>query len=195
LIDFLKYILNPENYWTCCIGVLYGTDIWPLADSSEIHGCFKMSLTRAKRSYLSNKKEGKDSFILLDVIPILNRAWEASISRPETNRRAVISRGFSVLNYILLLDERLKRTNKGRLGLIAASKEGVDCNDNTMTHHASDATPNNENGDATTVFGTINNNGVLFQSCLDKLISEEVKAAENENGKNNKQKKQHMHRV
>jgi hypothetical protein len=131
-LDFMRYVQNPYTMWTSCIGVPYGTNMWQPADSSEINGSFKMSLNRVKTFYLSTKKDGKQNFQQLDVIPILNMSWEKTIARKESNWKAILSRGWTVLNYILLGNDRLLQTNSDQIKnkLLNGNNALVDCDVN-----------------------------------------------------------------
>jgi hypothetical protein len=59
---FVDYVTKPDNRWTVCIGVPYGTHIWQVHDSSEMNGSFKMAVTRAKRLIMSHKPHEKKLF-------------------------------------------------------------------------------------------------------------------------------------
>jgi hypothetical protein len=45
---FLKYTLEADRPWTCCIGVPHGTSVWQLGDSPEQNGTFKIESKKAK---------------------------------------------------------------------------------------------------------------------------------------------------
>jgi hypothetical protein len=112
MLPFLAYINNPETKWKTCFGVPYGTHIWQPADSSEINGCFKMTLQRTKDEYLKSKLGSDKSFAQTDVIPILNKSWQNSIGNKEKARKAILNRGWLALNYALVDDDRLLGNEK-----------------------------------------------------------------------------------
>jgi hypothetical protein len=62
-LPFLEYITKPENRWVVCIGVSYGTHIWQVHDSSELHGSFKIKLSKEKKLYLKKKSIGLQIFL------------------------------------------------------------------------------------------------------------------------------------
>ena len=55
-IDFLRYINAEATKWVGCLGLPNGTAYWQVGDSSEQNGMYKMSLVKAKRRLLRNKK-------------------------------------------------------------------------------------------------------------------------------------------
>jgi hypothetical protein len=103
-LPFLKYINNPDPY---------GTHIWQVADASELNGCFKMALTKAKRYYLSFRDEKK--FVPSDIIALVNIAFPQSFGKKENARKAILKRGWNPLNYVLLDHPKLIRTDSRRI--------------------------------------------------------------------------------
>jgi hypothetical protein len=101
-LPFLQYINEPEHLWTACLGDPYGTHIWQVADSSELNGCFKISLNRAKVQYLSYKQSDDQPFVPTDIIPLITMAWYKSFSKVNSARNALIDRGWAPLAYAFL---------------------------------------------------------------------------------------------
>jgi hypothetical protein len=106
-LEFLEYINDNGHRWKCCIGVPYATHIWEPADSSELRSSYKIALTKAKVLYQRSKEDNKKSFKPTNVIPLLNLAWADSFGRKELARKAILERGWLVLNYVLLDDDWL----------------------------------------------------------------------------------------
>ena len=146
-IPFLEYINNKGKKWMVCVGVPYGTHIWQVHDSSELNGCFKMALVKAKREYLRLKTG--HHFVMTDIIPLVTMAWEKSFARRDKAKKAIISRGWGPLNYRLLDHPELIRDEKQSI------------NQN----------PNSDSLDVT----SLNTDGPCFQSILDKVIEVQLK--------------------
>jgi hypothetical protein len=106
-LEFLEYINDNGHRWKCCIGVPYATHIWEPADSSELRSSYKIAVTKAKALYQRSKQDNKKSFKPTNVIPLLNLAWADSFGRKELARKAILERGWLVLNYVLLDDDWL----------------------------------------------------------------------------------------
>jgi hypothetical protein len=119
-----------------------------------INGSFKMTLQRTKEEYLNSKFGLKHSFLQTDVIPILNKAWGKSIGQKDKARKAILDRGWLVLNYTLLDDDRLL------------------CNE-TPTNPIIHRQPMI---DVANLAQQINTTGPFFNSVLDHLIADEAKA-------------------
>jgi hypothetical protein len=57
-LNFLQYANNIHHQWVVCLGVPYGTHIiWQVADASELNGCFKIAMVKAKREYIRHRQE------------------------------------------------------------------------------------------------------------------------------------------
>jgi hypothetical protein len=50
-LPFLDYIHGAGHNWVCFIGVPYATHIWPVADSPQLNGSFKIALTKKKQRF------------------------------------------------------------------------------------------------------------------------------------------------
>jgi hypothetical protein len=110
-LPFLKYINDDDHLWKVCIGVPYATHMWQPHDSSELNGTFKTLLYKTKAAYLKEKPFGLKKFVSTDIIPILNRTWPTTLGNRRFAKKALIERGWSVLNYLLMDDERLLASN------------------------------------------------------------------------------------
>ena len=51
-----------------------------------------------------------------DIIPIVNRAWNRSFAKADSNRRAIVDRGWYPCNYNLLTKPEVLRTKPNSLG-------------------------------------------------------------------------------
>jgi hypothetical protein len=111
-LPFLEYINDPKHLWTVCLGVPYGTHIWQVGDAPQLNGCFKMALAKAKRKYLTFRDTENKKFVPTDVIPLVNMAWERSFARSTPAKHAIIQRGWSPLNYVLLDHPKLRRVDE-----------------------------------------------------------------------------------
>ena len=116
-MPFLEYIngrTSEKNKWNVCIGIPYGTSYWQVGDSTEQNGCFKMSLTRAKKDLLTKKEAAQLEFAVekADIVAIVRTAWETSFACNWTNLKAVAERGWGPLNYNCLkhLELQLMKT-------------------------------------------------------------------------------------
>ena len=112
-LPFLEYITNKRHEWQVCIGVPYGTSLWQVADSKEQNGSYKISLARAKKTFLEKKLSmfiDPPSLVATDIIPLVNKAWSDSFSRIEKNKKAIAERGWGPCNRNLLLYKEIQNT-------------------------------------------------------------------------------------
>jgi hypothetical protein len=95
-LQFLEYINREETKWHVNIGLPYGTSYWQVGDSTEQNGCFKMALAREKQALVTKKSEHALPFEInkTDVVKLVKNAWNVSFARVETNRKAVLHRGW-----------------------------------------------------------------------------------------------------
>jgi hypothetical protein len=111
-LDFLEYINTCETKWNVNIGLPYGTSYWQVGDSTEQNGCFKMALTKAKQKLVTAKNDAGLPFEInkTDVVKLVKEAWEVSFARVNTNRKAVLERGWGpkALNYNVLCHPEIK---------------------------------------------------------------------------------------
>jgi hypothetical protein len=132
---FLEYKLEGKRPWTCCIGVPHGTSMWQVADSTEQNGTYKIDSKNVKAATAMRKIQsgfsptGKRT----DIVRIVNVAWQSSVARVATNKRAIAARGWGPLNYIIIDHPELQET-KDRvqsIGEIYARqvREGVEITD------------------------------------------------------------------
>jgi hypothetical protein len=105
---FQNYIHGEGHKWKVVIGVPYGTHVRQVADSSQLNGCFKMALTKAKRNYRLKVVDEKKDFVATDIVPLLNYAWKHSFARTESAKHAIEQRGWGPLNYALLRSHSFK---------------------------------------------------------------------------------------
>jgi hypothetical protein len=115
-ILFLEYINNPVHNWTVCIGVPYGTSYWQVGDSSEQNGCFKMNITKAKRKLLTLKADHRQELTInkVDIVGLVNTAWDNSFANIATNKKAIYERGWYPLNYNVLLHPEIQLVTQPR---------------------------------------------------------------------------------
>jgi hypothetical protein len=142
--------------------VPYATHIWQPADSSELNGSYKIALTKAKVLYQRSKQDNKKSFKPTDVIPLFNLAWADSFGRKELARKAILERGWLVLNYVLLDDDRLTNdTNNVEEGQCFVD----DKNSREETEIDLERMRN--------MLRSINQTGTTYHACLDLVLTEE----------------------
>jgi hypothetical protein len=106
-LEFLEYVITCETKWNVNIGLPYGTSYWQVGDSTEQDGCFKMALTKAKQSLVSEKNDAGLPFEInkTDVVKLVKEAWNASFAKVESNKKTVLEQGWGskALNYNVLL--------------------------------------------------------------------------------------------
>ena len=133
-LPFLNYIRSEETKWKVCIGVPYGTNLWQVGDSAQQNGAFKSKLSEEKAKLLERKQEMRLPFRIErhDAVGLTHRAWNHSFARVDSNKKAVVERGWGPLTYNLLDNEELtrKKDNKAvssayQLALLHG-KENVD---------------------------------------------------------------------
>ena len=115
-LPFMEYIIDNSHPWVVCIGVPYGTSLWQVADSKQQNGSYKMALYKAKKELLEQKMHYMiDPLTLVptDIIPIVNKAWDASFVNIDNNMTAIRDWGWNPLNYALLDHEDIKATMTG----------------------------------------------------------------------------------
>ena len=111
-LELVDYIRDKEHPWSVCIGLPYGTHIWQVGDSPQQNGNFKFYQTAMKEKILEEKKANNVASVFspTDIIPIINYAWDRSFARTESNKTAIIERGWNPLNYALLTSAEVLRT-------------------------------------------------------------------------------------
>ncbi len=107
LVVKLSREFQQKHEWLCCIGILYTTHIWQVANASELNSLFKIELTRAKREYLRHRTIGR--FVPTDIVPLVKHAWQRIFGNQDRAMKAVASRGWNPLNYCLLDHPALKK--------------------------------------------------------------------------------------
>jgi len=105
-VYFLRYIPTPEHHWHVCIGHPYDTSYWQVGDSTEQNGTFKNDLL-TKRSH---EQISSLSIQPTDIIPLVNKAWDASFARVDSNKKAIAERGWFPYNRALLLHPDIRST-------------------------------------------------------------------------------------
>ena len=100
----LTYINNCNHQWKVCLSVPYATYLWYVGNIKEQNGTFKGEWYRAKTSLY--KYKGDFNLELKtsqeDMMPILNRIFEKSYGRVESNLRALSDRGWNPPNRNIL---------------------------------------------------------------------------------------------
>jgi len=112
-LPFLEYINTPKDHWVVCLGVPYGTALWQVGDSKEQNGSFNIALTKAKQDLLDFKlkKMTEDQYLKpTDLMPLINKAWNASFARKNKNLQAIADRGWNPLNYNILTMPEIRAT-------------------------------------------------------------------------------------
>ena len=72
-----------------------------VADSKEQNGSYKIALARTKKEFLENKLLlfiDPPSLISTDIIPLMNKAWNALFVRIDKNKTAIAERGWGPCN-------------------------------------------------------------------------------------------------
>jgi hypothetical protein len=113
-LEVVNYIRDEEHPWSVCIGLPYGTHIWQVGDSPQQNQCFKFHQKIMKDIIMREKKTNgiPAVFAPTDIIPIINYAWDRSFARCESNKTAIVERGWNPLNYSLLTDPEVIRTKE-----------------------------------------------------------------------------------
>jgi hypothetical protein len=188
---FLTYIHGEGHKWFVCLGVPYGTHLWQVADSSEMNGCFKMGLTKAKTEYVKSMKEGQ-GWSVTDVVPLVNYAFERSFRDTRKAKKAIAARGWNPLNYALLLHPDVASTKPkdppmtatatttGASSSSATTTSGVAGGDasTTVLTAVSTTTTGSNNAEKTSLAVTaVNVNGALSSSIIDSLLRHKARDA------------------
>jgi hypothetical protein len=81
-----------------------------VGDSTEQNGCFKIALTKAKQALVTEKNDNNLPYEInkTDVVKLVKEAWAVSFAHEETNRKAILNRGWGskALNYKCLTPPR-----------------------------------------------------------------------------------------
>jgi hypothetical protein len=116
----------------------YGTSYWQVGDSSEQNGCFKMALNKAKQELVTRKNSAGQEYAIhkSDIVGLVRKAWGESFARIETNRKAILQRGWGprALNYNALLHPE-----------VLTSKPGYSCDKPAADGLTSQVTPDELN--------------------------------------------------
>jgi hypothetical protein len=117
-LEFLEYVNTCETKWNVNIGLPYGTSYWQVGDSTEQNGCFKMALTKAKQSLVTEKNDAGLPFEInkTDVVKLVKEAWNASFAKVESNKKAVLEQGWGpkALNYNVLLHPEIAASDPNK---------------------------------------------------------------------------------
>jgi hypothetical protein len=81
--------------------------MWQPRDSSELNMTFKTCLYKAKDTYLRQKPESMQRFILTDIVSLVIACWPTTLGNVVFAKKSLLERGWTVLNYCLLDDPRL----------------------------------------------------------------------------------------
>ena len=158
-LPFLEYINTPKDHWVVCLGVPYGTALWQVGDSKEQNGSFNIALTKAKQDLLDFKltKMTQDQYLKpTDLMPLINKAWNASFARKNKNLQAIADRGWNPLNYNILTMPEIRATMaKDEKKLELNPRDDIKLPKDIMkpNQQSSDSTDStrNDNDDTTTV--------------------------------------------
>ena len=105
-LEFLEYINNDKHKWNVCLGVPYGTALWQIADSAQLHGMFKMLMTKAKRDLFTKRMASCIQDLQItktDIVPLIRLCWELSFGNKKSTLKAICERGWGPYNRALLL--------------------------------------------------------------------------------------------
>jgi hypothetical protein len=118
--EFLEYINTCKAKWCVNIGLPYGTSYWQVGDSSEQNGCFIMALTKCKQALVTAKNDANLPYEInqTDVVKLVKDAWKDSFARVESNKKAILHRGWGPkeLIYNVLLHPEIASSNPNKNG-------------------------------------------------------------------------------
>ena len=97
---FLKYISNPEHESALCIGITYETALWQVSDSAEKNGSMNMASVTEKRAIIEEKERKMVTPVIepYEITRIFCSIWEKSFVRVESNKKAIVERGWLPFN-------------------------------------------------------------------------------------------------
>jgi hypothetical protein len=81
-----------------------------VADSSELNGAFKMGLTHAKNLIYAAKPNDMKKWLVSNIIPTNNQAVQTSFGMVDEALKAIIDRGWGMLNCALLEHRKVLKT-------------------------------------------------------------------------------------
>ena len=96
-LEFLQYICHDNHKWTVVFGVLYGTSLWQVGDSTEQNGTYKIHPVKVNHDILTHWIEhmiGDMELLPTDAIPLINKDWVNSFDELESNKKAISERGW-----------------------------------------------------------------------------------------------------
>ena len=113
-LSYLRYTNDPAHIWRSCLGLPYGTAFWQLGDSTEQNELWKIALTKAKRELVRFKRANgfNIQLLLTDIIPLVNKAWKESFAKVNSNKKAILERGWGPLNRYLLTNREVLKTKQ-----------------------------------------------------------------------------------
>ena len=93
-------------------GVPYGIAYWRVGDSKKQNGSFNMAMTDAKRNLLDLKYQScmTETIDKIDLMLLINIAWNRSFARVDKNRRAIVERGWGPYNHYILTFSHVRAT-------------------------------------------------------------------------------------
>ena len=87
--------------------------LWQVGDLKEQNDSFNIALTKAKQDLLDFKlkKMTEDQYLKpTDLMPLINKEWNASFARKNKNPQAVADKGWNPLNYNILTMPEIRAT-------------------------------------------------------------------------------------
>jgi hypothetical protein len=114
-----------------CLGVLYRTHKWQLANSLQVSGRFTIELANSKNESLKYKNNNQ-LLNVTDIVPVLKSAFFNTFTNATNSKKAIAEQEWSpALNYQLLLDESLSLQPKAAPSSNAiVTKENIIINNN-----------------------------------------------------------------
>jgi hypothetical protein len=94
-VKFIAYINDPNHIWRVCLGVPYATSYWQVGDSAEQNGTFKVLWYKLKKKLVTFKSNRNIDLSInaWEVMPLLNKIFNHSYGRPDTNNSAMSNQG------------------------------------------------------------------------------------------------------
>ena len=120
-----------------------------MGDSSEQNGAYKSALTKEKDALMYWKRSHGLAEVIenYDIIPLVNRAWDKSFARKDTNMKAIRMSGWNPCNMALLTNEEILK--KGKTADIS-----LDGSSSSADPTSASTSPTNSNGSPS--FGNFN---------------------------------------
>ena len=142
-LEFLERVNDKDHPFNGMVGCPYFTHAYQVHDSSEANGAFKSNWYKEKDQLIQWKSQHGYSISLgkTDIMPLLNRAAEASFGNTGNAKKVISSRGWNPLNYSCLTLKEVLATKRSEPTAAGTTTGSVDTDSNSPASSPAAAAP------------------------------------------------------